>query len=114
MAEAFVADAMEPNKLVVASEAPPSEFGLTRQLLKDGGEEKVVPPPGRRVGSEKLKKSEDEGVEGVLLAFAKRSPWWKGPVEAEADVEEVAMVTTAEGRGFPEEETDLRPPLCPM
>lgn len=41
------------------------------------------------------------------------SPWWKGPVEAEADVEEVAMVTTAEGRGFPEEVRDLRPPLGP-
>lgn len=34
-------------------------------------------------------------------------------MEAEADVEEVAMVTTAEGRGFPEEVRDLRPPLCP-
>lgn len=40
-------------------------------------------------------------------------PWWKGPVETEADVEEVAMVTTAEGRAFPEEVRDLRPPLCP-
>lgn len=30
----------------------------------------------------------------------------------EADVE-VAMVTTAEGRAFPEEVRDLRPPLCP-
>lgn len=39
-------------------------------------------------------------------------PWWKGPVEADADVE-VAMVTTAEGRAFPEEVRDLRPPLCP-
>lgn len=34
-------------------------------------------------------------------------------MEAEADVEEVAMVTTAEGRGFPEEVRDLRPPLGP-
>lgn len=34
-------------------------------------------------------------------------------MEADTDVEEVAMVTTAEGRGFPEEVRDLRPPLCP-
>lgn len=33
-------------------------------------------------------------------------------MEADADVE-VAMVTTAEGRAFPEEVRDLRPPLCP-
>ncbi|TNN59495.1 hypothetical protein EYF80_030310 [Liparis tanakae] len=85
--------------------APPSELGFTRQLLKDGGEENVVPPPDRNDGSEKLRKSEEEGAEGVLLAL--------GPVEAEADVEEVAMVTTAEGRGFPEVARDLRPPLWP-
>lgn len=96
---------------MVPSEAPPSELGFTRQLLKDGGEEKVVPPPGRRDGSEKLKNSEEEEEEDVLLALVNRSPWWNGPVEAEADVEEV--VTTAEGRGFPEEERDLRP-RCPM
>lgn len=34
-------------------------------------------------------------------------------MEAEADVEEVAMVTTAEGRGFPEDMRDLRPPRGP-
>lgn len=34
-------------------------------------------------------------------------------MDADTDVEEVAMVTTAEGRGFPEEVRDLRPPLCP-
>lgn len=34
-------------------------------------------------------------------------------MDAEADVEEVAMVTTAEGRGFPEDVRDLRPPLGP-
>lgn len=34
-------------------------------------------------------------------------------MEEEADVEEVAMVTTAEGRGFPEDVRDLRPPLGP-
>lgn len=34
-------------------------------------------------------------------------------MEAEADVEEVAMVTTGEGRGFPEEARDFRLPLCP-
>lgn len=33
-------------------------------------------------------------------------------MEADADVE-VAMVTTAEGRAFPEEVRDLRPPRCP-
>lgn len=33
-------------------------------------------------------------------------------MEADADVE-VAMVTAAEGRAFPEEVRDLRPPLCP-
>lgn len=103
----------EPKSVVVPSEAPPSELGLTRQLLNDGGEEKVVPPPGRNDGSEKLKNSEEEEAEDVLLALVNKSPWWNGPVEAEADVEEVAMVTTAEGRGFPEEVRDLRPPLCP-
>lgn len=108
-----MADIREPKSVVVPSEAPPSELGFTRQLLKDGGEEKVVPPPERNDGSEKLRKSEEEGAEGVLLALVNRRPWWKGPVEAEADVEEVAMVTTAEARGFPEEGRDLRPPLCP-
>lgn len=107
-----VVDTREPNSVAVPSEAPPSELGFTR-LLKDGGEEKVVPPPGRNDESEKLRKSEDEGAEGVLLALVNSRPWWKGPVEAEADVEEVAMVTTAEGRGFPEEVRDLRPPLVP-
>lgn len=34
-------------------------------------------------------------------------------MDADTDVEEVAMVTTAEGRGFPEGVRDLRPPLCP-
>ena len=34
-------------------------------------------------------------------------------MEAVAEVEEVAMVTTAEGSGFPEDVRDLRPPLCP-
>lgn len=108
-----MADIREPKSVAGPSEAPPSELGFTRQLLKDGGEEKVVPPPGRNADSEKLRKSEEEGAEGVLLALVNRRPWWKGPVEAEADVDEVAMVTTAEGRGFPEEVRDLRPPLCP-
>lgn len=71
-AEAVVADIREP-KSVVPSEAPPSELGFTRQLLKDGGEEKVVPPPGRNDESEKLRKSE-EGAEGVLLALVNRRP----------------------------------------
>lgn len=47
-------------------------------------------------------------IQGSFTAI--NSPWWKGPVEAEV---EVAMVTTAEGRAFPEEVRDLRPPLCP-
>lgn len=106
-------DTREPNSVVGPSKGTPSELGFTRQLLKDGGEEKVVPPPERNEDSEKPRKSEDEGAEGVLLALVNSRPWWKGPVEAEAGVEEVAMVTTAEGRGFPEEVRDLRPPLVP-
>lgn len=46
--------------------------------------------------------------QGSVIAI--NSPWWNGPVEAEV---EVAMVTTAEERAFPEEVRDLRPPLCP-
>lgn len=49
-------------------------LGLGRQLLNDGGEEKVVPPPGRNDGSEKLKKSEEETAEGVLLALVNSKP----------------------------------------
>lgn len=67
-------DIREPKSVVVPSEAPPSELGFTRQLLKDGGEENVVPPPERNDGSEKLRKSEEEGAEGVLLALVNRSP----------------------------------------
>lgn len=48
-------------------------LGLGRQLLNDGGEEKVV-PPGRNDESEKLKKSEDETAEGVLLALVNSKP----------------------------------------
>lgn len=59
---------------MVPSEAPPSELGLSRQLLKDGGEEKVVPTPGRNDESEKLRKSEEEAAEGVLLALVNRRP----------------------------------------
>lgn len=56
------------------SDTPPSELGFTRQLLKDGGEEKVVPAPGRNDESEKLRKSEEEGAEGILLALVNRRP----------------------------------------
>lgn len=73
-AEAVVADIREPNSVVVPSDAPPSELGFTRQLLKDGGEENVVPPPVR---SEKLRKSEEEGAEGGLLALVNRRPGGK-------------------------------------
>lgn len=73
-AEAVVADISEPKSAVVPSEAPPSELGLRRQLLKDGGEEKVVPTPGRNDESEKLRKSEEEAAEGVLLALVNRRP----------------------------------------
>lgn len=76
-ADAVVADIREPKRVEVPSEAPPSELGFTRQLLKDGGEEKVVPPPGRNDESEKLRKSEEEGAEGVLLALVNRRPWRK-------------------------------------
>lgn len=72
-AEAVVGDMREPNRVAVPSEAPPSELGLTRQLLKVGGDEKVVPPLGRSDESVKLMKSE-EGAEGVLLALVKRRP----------------------------------------
>lgn len=73
-AEAVVADISEPKSVVVPSEAPPSDVGFGRQLLKDGGEEKVVPPPGRSDESEKLRKSEEEAAEGVLLALVNNSP----------------------------------------
>lgn len=73
-AEAVVADISEPKSVVVPSEAPPSELGFRRQLLKDGGEEKVVPTPGRNDESEKLRKSEEEAAEGVLLALVNSRP----------------------------------------
>lgn len=47
---------------------------MGRQLLNDGGEEKVVPPPGRNDESEKLKKSEDETAEGILLTLVNSKP----------------------------------------
>lgn len=34
----------------------------------------MVPPPGRKDESEKLKKSEDETAEGVLLALVNSKP----------------------------------------
>lgn len=43
-------------------------------LLKVGGEEKVVPLPGRNEGSEKLMKSEDDVADGILLALDNRRP----------------------------------------
>lgn len=70
----MVADIREPKRVVVPSDAPPSELGLTRQLLKDGGEEKVVPPPGRNVESVKLRKSEEDGAAGALLALVSSRP----------------------------------------
>lgn len=73
-AEAVEADIREPKRVPVPSEAPPSEPGLTRQLLKDGGDEKVVPPPGRKDDSEKLRKSEEEGADSVLLALVNSRP----------------------------------------
>lgn len=73
-ADAVVTDISEPKSGAVPSEALPSVLGLGRQLLKDGGEEKVVPPPGRNDESEKLKKSEDETAEGVLLALVNSKP----------------------------------------
>lgn len=77
-AEAAVVDIREPKSVDVPSEAPPSELGFTRQLLKDGGDEKVVPPPGRNDGSEKLRKSEGEGAEEVLVALVNRPGGEKG------------------------------------
>ncbi|MEQ2187161.1 hypothetical protein GOODEAATRI_001754 [Goodea atripinnis] len=71
-AEVVVADIREPKRVVVPSDAPPSELDLTRQLLKDGGEEKEVPPPGRNDESVKLRKSEEEGTAGALLALGPR------------------------------------------
>lgn len=73
-ADAVVTDISEPKSGAVPSEALPSVLGLGRQLLKDGGEEKVVPPPGRNDESEKLKKSEDETAEGVLFALVNSKP----------------------------------------
>lgn len=73
-ADAVVTDISEPKSGAVPSEALPSVLGLGRQLLKDGGEEKVVPPPGRNDESEKLKKSVDETAEGVLLALVNSKP----------------------------------------
>lgn len=71
-AEAVVADISEPKSVVVPSETVPSEEGLTRQLLKDGGEENVVPAPGRNEESVKLRKSEE--AVGVLLALLNKRP----------------------------------------
>ena len=65
---------MDPNSVVDPSEAPPSEAVFTRQLLNEGGEEKVVPPPGRSDESENPRKSEDDGAEDVLLALVSRRP----------------------------------------
>lgn len=73
-AEAVVADISEPKSAVVPSEVPLSELCFRRQLLKDGGEEKVVPTPGRNDESEKLRKSEEEAAEGVLLALVNNRP----------------------------------------
>lgn len=73
-ADAVVADISEPKSGAVPSEALPSVLGLGRQLLNDGGEEKVVPPPGRNDGSEKLKKSEDATPDGILLALVSSKP----------------------------------------
>lgn len=69
-----MADISDPNNVVDPSEAPPSEPVFTRQLLNEGGDEKVVPPPGRRDESEKPRKSEDEGAEDVLLALVSKRP----------------------------------------
>lgn len=73
-AEAAVEDMSEPKSVVVPSEAPLSELGFRRQLLKDGGEEKVVPAPGRNDESEKLRKSEEEAAEGALVALVSNRP----------------------------------------
>lgn len=73
-AEAAVEDISEPKTVVAPSEAPLSELGFSRQLLKDGGEEKVVPAPGRNDGSEKLRKSEEEAAEGALVALVSSRP----------------------------------------
>ena len=70
----MVTDISEPKSGAVPSEAIPSVLGLGRQLLNDGGEEKVVPPPGRNDESEKLKKSEDETAEGILLTLVNSKP----------------------------------------
>lgn len=71
-AEAVVADISEPKSVVVPSETPLSELGFTRQLLNDGGEENVVPAPGRNEESVKLRKSEE--AEPVLVALVNRRP----------------------------------------
>lgn len=71
-AEAVVADIREPKSVVVPSETVLSEEGLTRQLLKDGGEENVVPGPGRNEESVKLRKSDE--AEGVLLTLLNKRP----------------------------------------
>lgn len=73
-AEAAVEDISEPKTVVVPSEALLSELGFSRQLLKDGGEEKVVPAPGRNDGSEKLRKSAEEAAEGALVALVSSRP----------------------------------------
>lgn len=71
-AEAVEADINEPKSVVVPSDTLLSEDGLTRQLLKEGGEENVEPAPGRSEESVKLMKSEE--AEDVLLALVNRSP----------------------------------------
>lgn len=80
-ADAVVTDISEPKSGALPSEALPSELGLGRQLLNDGGEEKVVPPPGRSDESEKPRNSEDEAAEGVLLTLVNSNPGDKTVVD---------------------------------
>lgn len=79
---------------------------ITDQLnhIYQGTEDSAVGPKSHKHMTTMAKRR----LQGSFTAI--NSPWWKGPVGAEV---EVAMVTTAEGRAFPEEVRDLRPPLCP-
>lgn len=85
---------------MVPSDPPPSELDLIRGLPKDGGEEKDVPPPGRNEASVKLRKSEEEGAAGVLLALVSSRPG--------RQVEQLRITNRGNKRGGSEDREERR------
>lgn len=107
-AEAAVEDISDPKSVVVPSEAPPSELGFRRQLLKDGGEEKVVPTPGRSDESEKLRKSEEEAAEGALVALVSSRPACKTKGTRGAKTTHQSRYSTSEGSAIENNDNDKK------